>query len=188
MGVSVRTALSCLYIVFFMSSAAAQCVNSAKLSCDVYPSCFEKYCPCESTSDGYFLRYGKKYCDRFLASDKWSEKGKAWRDATLLCLQERIVPRLNISPNPSCDCKVMKDFAFQTHVDCYTQASASVCSLEFSDYQIIYRIIDVQDDLMSDPFGRKQLRDVLTICANDPNSTLPKASLDLIRKALTLLR
>jgi hypothetical protein len=46
-----------------------QCTDISNISCDVYSVCFKKHCPCENTSDGYFLRYGRKYCDRFLASE-----------------------------------------------------------------------------------------------------------------------
>src|ERR1700722_13591804 len=102
------TASASISLALSLSPALGQCVNSGKLSCNVYASCFERYCPCEGTKDGYFLRYGKKYCDRFIGSDGWSEKGNKWRDATLLCLQEKIVPKLNISETPSCDCKAMK--------------------------------------------------------------------------------
>lgn len=170
-----------------MAASSAQCVNTAKPSCVVYAACFERYCPCERTEFGYFLRYGKKYCDRFLERSDWSEKGKKWRDATLICLQERIVPKLEISARPTCDCRAMKNFAFQTHVECYTQAEASVCSLEESDYLKIYKILDVKDDLLGDSYGRRQMREVLKICESDPNTTVSPRRLAWIRKILALL-
>jgi hypothetical protein len=113
--------------------------------------------------------------------------GQQWRDRTLLCLQERIVPRLDISTSPVCDCKAMKDFAFRMHVSCYTQPDASICQLTGSDFKKIYDIIDVTDDLFKDPYGREQMRQVLEICRNDPNSTIPKSVLDIIVKILDKL-
>jgi hypothetical protein len=181
--------LRCVAILFLALSTNiwAQCQSNKQLSCSVYNTCFDKYCPCENTSDGYFLRYGKKYCDRFLASNGWSEKGQKWRDQTLLCLQESIVPKLSIVEHPTCDCKAMKQFAYQTHVKCYTQPSASVCSLELADYKKIYNIIDVKDDLFGDPFGRQQMREVLSICKSDQKSTLPSGAIDWIIKILDKL-
>jgi hypothetical protein len=170
------------------TEASAQCQTDAHLSCAVYNTCFDKYCPCENTNDGYFIRYGKKYCDRFLGSTGWSAKGNSWRDKTLFCLQQRIAPKLSIVANPTCDCKTMKQFAFQTHVECYTQPGASVCQLELSDYKKIYDIIDVTDDLFRDPYGRKQMRDVLSICKKDQNSTLPPGAIDLIIRILDKLQ
>jgi hypothetical protein len=169
-------------------SARAQCANARELSCGVYSACFERYCPCEKTEFGYFMRYGKRYCDRFLASTGWSEKGNKWRDKTLLCLQERIVPRLSITDPPSCDCKVMKDLAFRTHVDCYTQPGASVCELEFSDYRKIYDIIDVGADIFKDAYGRRQMREVLEICRDSQKATLPSGVLDLVIKIIDKLQ
>jgi hypothetical protein len=181
--------IGCALVVLALgiSAASAQCQSNSPPSCEVYTACFDKYCPCENTSEGYFLRYGKKYCDRFLASTGWSKKGDSWRNKTLLCLQEKIVPRLPIAAHPSCDCKAMKDFAFKTHVDCYTQSGASVCELELADYKKIYDIIDVKVDLFQDPFGRKQMREVLNICKNDMQSSLPPGALDLIIKILDKL-
>ena len=119
------TACALLTLSAMSTEAAAQCQSNAQLSCAVYNTCVDKYCPCENTNDGYFLRYGKKYCDRFLAGTGWSDRGKKWRDQTLLCLQEKIVPRLSIVEHPTCDCRAMKQFAFETHVECYTQKGAS---------------------------------------------------------------
>ena len=98
--------ISCTSVVLMLSGtlAYAQCQSGAHLSCAVYTTCFDKYCPCEATGDGYFIRYGKKYCDRFLASTGWSKKGNKWRNQTLLCLQESIVPKLSITEPPKCDC------------------------------------------------------------------------------------
>ena len=43
----------------------AQCIIQGPLSCNVYNTCFDRYCPCTG-ADNYFISYGRKYCDRFL--------------------------------------------------------------------------------------------------------------------------
>ncbi|PDQ20101.1 hypothetical protein CN311_16025 [Mesorhizobium sanjuanii] len=155
-----------------------------KLSCGVYEACFAKYCSCSGENE-YFLSYGKPYCEKFLATDDgWSDAGKKWRDATLLCLQEKIVPQLDISEDPQCDCKKMKEFAFQTHVDCYTQAQASVCDLEWTDYKKIYDTISVWNDLATDQYGRRQFKKVFAICAAKKYDKEKKEFIDKINELL----
>jgi hypothetical protein len=163
-----------------VGNAMAQCANSVHLSCDVYNSCFAKYCNCQGGPNEYFLTYGRKYCDRFLGSTGWSAAGDKWRDTTLRCLQESIVPKLDIGDHPHCDCKAMKEYAFKTHVTCYTKTGASVCSLTLGDFRKIAQIIDLTDDLFKDPYGRAQARQVLEICRSDQNSTIPASVLDVI--------
>ena len=97
----------------------AQCANSVSPSCDVYEKCFAKYCPCDGEKTEYFRAYGLKYCKAFLANSSLSVQGKAWRDSTLACLQESIVPKLDISASPTCNCGEMQKFAFNTHVAAY---------------------------------------------------------------------
>src|SRR5436309_1041028 len=98
--VSMKTFAAMMLLVvanlFAVPSASAQCSNSIKPSCGVYATCFAKYCPCNG-SDEYFLTYGKKYCEKFLGLATFSAEGVKWRDKTLVCLQEAIVPRLDIS-------------------------------------------------------------------------------------------
>ena len=128
---------------FMPVAGNAQCRNTTTPSCDVYASCFAKYCPCSGQSE-YFLSYGKKYCERFLASNKLSEAGKKWRNATLRCLQEKIIPRLDISEHPTCNCSAMRQYALDTHVSCYTEPEASICKLSW-DIFLIPTIPDLKD-------------------------------------------
>jgi hypothetical protein len=176
-----------LALTALCGAARAQCVNGAHLSCDVYNKCFARYCHCNGTPYEYFLSYGRRYCDRFLASTGWSPAGDKWRDTTLLCLQESIVPKLDISDHPTCDCKAMKEFAFKTHVACYTKPGASICSLSLGDFTKIAHIIDLADDLFKDPYGRAQARQILDICRNDQNSTIPRPVLDVIASIINRL-
>ena len=76
------------------NTAIAQCVNPVHPSCGVYDTCFSKLCDCSGSQYEYFTSYGKKYCQIFLDLPGLSQKGMAWRDATLRCLQETIVPLL----------------------------------------------------------------------------------------------
>lgn len=154
-----------LAIFLGAENASGQCSNSIQPSCDVYPKCFQKYCPCDGDEDEYFKRYGEKYCRRFLDNSSLSNVGKQWRDSTLRCLQETIVPKLSISENPQCNCKSMKDMAFSSHVTCYTKPGASVCSLPLSDVNEIRKIVDTVDIFSSE--GWQQMRKVAEICKSD---------------------
>lgn len=147
--------------ILFVGSARAQCVNTVTPTCSVYEACFAKYCPCKGDSD-YFLSYGKRYCEAFLGAANFSDSGRKWRDRTLNCLQEAIVPKLDISENPSCNCSEMRSLAFSSHVACYTQTGASICDLGLSDLNEIRRIVDTGDVLSID--GMKQTKAVADIC------------------------
>ena len=56
----------------------------------------------------------------------------------------------------------MKDFAFQTHVSCYSQISASICRLPASDWAKIIQTIDTADLL--DSYGARQMLSIVNIC------------------------
>lgn len=145
-----------------MVPAHARCVNTAEPSCNVYQNCFARFCPCEGDPAEYFMTYGKKYCERFLDNSTLSAQGKKWRDKTLNCLQEAIVPHLDISASPSCNCRAMRKTAFDSHVACYTQAGASICDLPLSDLKQIAGTIDTDDYFTSESL--KQIRAVAAIC------------------------
>jgi len=152
-------------------------------SCEVYDTCLEARCKCESSLFPYFISYGKKYCERFLASTNWSSSGASWRDKTLVCLQEKIVLMLPTNALP-CDCKALKAAAFQIHVACYTQPNASVCDLGLGDWITIYKIID-NHDLFADPDGRAQMLAVARICgSNHPDGPLK----DIFNKIINALK
>ena len=141
--------------------AWAQCKNDAVPNCSVYTQCFAKYCPCSGDTE-YFETYGAKYCQRFLDNANFSAEGKKWREKTLICLQETIVPRLDISTHPVCNCGTMKKFAFDSHVACYTQKDASICALPMADVNEIRKVVDIADTFSSE--GWKQMAAVARIC------------------------
>jgi hypothetical protein len=125
-------------------AALPQCLSSAKPSCAVYSDCFERTCNCEATPDRYFISYGQKYCQRFLGTDRLSAAGNRWREKTLVCLQEKIVPHLPTNSG-KCDCGSLKRLAIASHVECYTQPGASICDLGPEDWKEIYNIVDRED-------------------------------------------
>lgn len=161
----------------------AQCANAATPSCDVYEGCFARYCPCEGKPSEYFRAYGLKYCKAFLSNASLTPQGKAWRDSTLVCLQESIVPKLDISANPKCNCDEMRALAFSTHVACYTKPGASICDLPSSDVSSIAKTVDVKD--LVDGAGWRQMRDIAAKCEasapDDGRRTAWKAMASVLR-------
>ena len=145
----------------------AQCIIEGTLSCNVYNTCFDIYCPCTG-GDNYFISYGRKYCDRFLNETGWSAAGKQWRDKTLLCLQKAIAAKPSLQSPRTCNCREMKEFAFQTHINCYTQNAASVCKLPIADWRKIVGIIDTADFI--DSYGARQVVATLEMCISNYSS------------------
>jgi len=154
-----------LFTLLIASRAAfAQCMNNATPSCSVYDSCFAKACACGGSSYEYFISYGKKYCTTFLDLPELSAAGKKWRDATLRCLQESIVPSLPADGHANaCNCEAIQTLAFDSHVACYTQEANSICMLPASDWARILNAIDPVKTL-SDAKGRRQMLQVAKIC------------------------
>lgn len=149
--------------------AAAQCVNSIEASCSVYSTCFEKHCKCAGSEDEYLISFGMNYCNAFLSEHEFSAAGKKWRDHTLRCLQESLVPIIPLEEGRTCDCAKVKAFAYSSHVGCYTQSSASVCDLPLSDIGLIAKtiifdkaFIGVMNDQKA---GYAQVKGTLEICS-----------------------
>jgi len=130
-----------VFLAVLPITLSAQCVNTISPSCGVYDSCFEKFCGCSSSVDEYFTSFGKKFCEAFLTEGEFSEEGKRWRDSTLRCLQEIIVPIIPIDNPGSCNCSEIKKFALSSHVPCYTKSGASICDLPLSDISKIVQAI-----------------------------------------------
>lgn len=160
-----------------------QCMNTASPSCGVYASCFDRLCPCASQpTEEYFISYGKKYCEIFLDLPGLSPKGKQWRDLTLNCLQEAIVPKLPpLGSNAPCNCGAMQAYAFNSHVACYTQPRASICDLDSSDWLKIQLAATDASTLTAK--GRKQMCDVAKICLP---IVAPKVK-DVVQKTMDVL-
>lgn len=155
----------CALLAFLAASSWAQCVNTPTPTCGVYASCFADRCKCDGSPYEYFKSYGGKYCAVFLDLPGLSAKGTAWRNSTLKCLQETIVPKLPPDGQAaSCNCKQMQIDAFDSHVACYTKPGASICSLEVGDWKKILAATDPVKNLQ-DQKSRKQMLEVARICA-----------------------
>jgi hypothetical protein len=156
--------LAAISTIALPTATLAQCVNPITPSCSVYDTCFSKLCSCDGSPYEYFKSYGKKYCTVFLDLPGLSTKGKTWRDSTLRCLQEELVPKLPPDGKAnSCDCKAVQTIAFDTHVACYTKPTDSICNLPASDWLIILKSVDPIKSL-TDQKSRKQMLEVAKIC------------------------
>jgi hypothetical protein len=158
--------VTAIFLIFFGANVNAQPINRSQLSCDIYDRLNQR-CNCKD-KDNYLVSYGRRYCYRFLTTTDWSPRGSEWRNQTLACLQTALIEHLAKTSTHVCDCKHLKDYAFQTHVRCYTQQAASVCRLPVSDLVTIYRIIDSVDLL--DPYGLRQILGVIRICIGESTS------------------
>lgn len=145
---------------------AQQCINTITPSCDVYASCFSYYCRC-SGDDEYFISYGKQYCEKFLGTQV-TGAAKIWRDRTLKCLQERIVPHLPRTNKDPCNCRAMRDYAFKSHVECYTQPDASICDLAYKDLLDVGFTVKLSD--MVNTSGRETICGIARSCARQRQS------------------
>jgi len=98
-------------------------------TCEFYSICVEPLYHCGAApgdTQTYPMNYGKKYCTKFAGEDWESGKGRLWRDRTLQCLQGSMVSWVQEIKG---DCEALTNFAFDSHVPCYTQPGASICEL-----------------------------------------------------------
>jgi hypothetical protein len=149
-----------LIALAFPQGVYAAAKKAVRLTCDAY-SAYERRCHCGGSA-GYFLSYGRKYCDRSLAVSGWSPAGARWRDRTLSCLQQVLTRAIPRNHAQACNCEAIKNFAFDSHVACYTQLPASFCRLPLSDQLITTSIIDA-DDLLS-AAGARQIWAIAQTC------------------------
>lgn len=153
----------------WVPTTQAQCVNSIEPSCSVYSSCFEKHCNCAGSDDEYLISFGKNYCEAFLNNHEFSNAGEKWRDSTLRCLQEALVPIIPLETGKACDCASVKTFAYSSHVACYTQPDNSACDLPFSDIQLIAATVIFDQKFVSlmkeYKEGYKQVKGVFEACS-----------------------
>lgn len=162
--------------------ALAQCLNTATPTCGVYQTCFADRCDCRSSPNEYFVKYGKKYCEVFLNLPTLSAAGKKWRDSTLRCLQETIVPLLPADGQAStCNCDSMQIKAFDSHVMCYTKKGSSICNLPASDWLEIAKAVGPVS-VLSDAKGRKQIVEVSKLCLPELAGDAKKSAQHIIDK------
>jgi hypothetical protein len=154
-------------LLFINLVASANCNEvQAELNCDFYRQCLEHKTQCGDA--GYAISYGEKYCQKFLKLNtnseienlSLSEKGVQWRDATLLCLQNRMTPLFQSASDYSCSS--IQKMAFKTHPDCYTQKNRSICDLNISDWEVILSTLNPKD--LSSQDGLRQMTKVMYTC------------------------
>ncbi|WP_156473227.1 hypothetical protein [Pseudorhodoferax sp. Leaf265] len=177
-----RLFLALIFLPGVAASSWAACVNTATPTCGVYQSCFADRCNCSGSQYEYFKSYGEKYCKAFLELPGLSDKGNKWRDSTLRCLQEKIVPMLPVDGAAnSCNCKQMQIDVFDSHVACYTQPSSSICDLSVADWSKITAATDPIASLV-DQKSRKQIKEVARICYNKVTGDVKDAIKKLLDK------
>jgi len=104
------------------------------LDCDWYKECLEERMQCGP--EGYPIRYGNKYCNRFVDNlNEFSPKGQEWVKGTLSCLKISLKDYLN---KDRYWCSNLERDAFKSHPECY--AKNGFCSLlvDFSDYSSFF--------------------------------------------------
>eukprot|EP00824_Muranothrix_gubernata_P015829 TRINITY_DN33082_c0_g1_i1.p2 TRINITY_DN33082_c0_g1~~TRINITY_DN33082_c0_g1_i1.p2 ORF type:complete len:214 (+),score=39.63 TRINITY_DN33082_c0_g1_i1:23-643(+) len=133
-------------------------------SCSWYHDCLEQVHPCGE--EGYAEGYGLVYCRRFKErAEALDEKGRTWVNATMLCLQNALVPFLRSQHAP---CDDILDAAFDSHPICYTQPDpsrpdVSICYL-FSPWDIWNILTTVKVADLFRPRSIKQIAQVVKIC------------------------
>lgn len=148
------------------------------LSCEFYSDCMEKQFQCGS--QGYPLQYGQKYCERFKSlntSNSYSRftlspEGVNWRNETLKCLQNVLIPSLTMVSLVS-NCDAVERFAFASHPKCYTQPGSSICDIPKKDWLLIMTVPDLNDSIFSTK-GTEQFKSILLTCGSKLISDLDK--------------
>ena len=151
----------------FKEDTSAACVlpkattDTAASRCSWYSECLNDNIACGD--DAYGVGYGKKYCDRFVAHEYESANASAWRDATLICLQQSLSESVTASHPATCN--AIADEAFEQHVACYTQKSASICNIcseSAADLAKIFLTVDIAE--YGDPRSWQAAFGVLKTC------------------------
>lgn len=119
----------------------SDCTNPKPNTCNFYSDCLEKEVHCGPS--GYPLGYGLKYCNAFTAArPRMSGAGQAWVTATMLCLQNKLVPYAT-GAEKAASCSALKSAAFATHPSCYV--SSGVCKLPPTDWAIIIQTVSLKE-------------------------------------------
>ncbi len=158
----------------------AACAEPITRNCAHYAQCVDAAIACGE--NGYALGFGERYCNAFRRTD-FSEKGVAWVDSVMLCLQRALVPEVeaatqgfahaNRAPAPAATCSALLDTAFATHPACYTQPEASICFLPPSDLAKVFGVIGAKEVFTART--SKQIATTITTCVGQ----LARAALGL---------
>jgi hypothetical protein len=157
------TAIVILTAMVSLSLAYADRTHRAN-DCSFYRNYVQKKFNC--ANDEYPIGYGEKYCNKFntLGKSDLSEAGILWRNETLTCLQEALVPTLSEN-SPIKTCRELDELAFDSHPACYTNINMSICDLSLSDWITIGGVVDAADYLSMKSL--KQIASVIKTCGGD---------------------
>ena len=130
--------LACSVFLSMLGAVLCSCRNPPGNDCNWYRNCLEASHRCGSS--GYALKYADNFCKRYDSNlNGFSAYGKRWVGAVKRCLQQKLAPLLSRSVS----CSYIKQFAFESHVPCYTNPAPglSFCSLPLLDYYDVIKTI-----------------------------------------------
>ena len=176
------------------------CAAPLSRNCAFYAQCLDKAAGCGEL--GYALGFGEKYCNGFRRTE-FSEKGTAWVDSVMICLQRSLVPTVqsatngyrNASRAPSTTqvCQATLDKAFASHPGCYTQPEASICFLGPADIANIFGVIGAKEVFTARTTSQiattvgtcvgQIARAIVGVPLTAPGTNAPAASDDLLVRA-----
>lgn len=96
------------------------------------------------------LGFGLAYCEKFASSaPNWTPNGKVWLFAVRECLQKKLLPSIK-NVHTELTCPKLKEFAFETHGDCYvnTAVGVSVCDLPIQDWVQLVNVVGLKQALL----------------------------------------
>jgi len=118
------------------------CYSPAGTRCGWYRQCLARMFPCTGQAE-YAIGYGEQFCQLYEESkSNFSPKALEWLDAARKCLQDALVPALQLCQvQPTCE--DIRTKAFESHVPCYVQPrdGLSVCDLALTDWINIFTTI-----------------------------------------------
>jgi len=160
----VKSAVLVIISLFFAYNSLASCSSPQANDCSFYRKCVQSKFHCSDTE--YPIGYGEKYCNKFnnLSSSNLSSYGVLWRNETLICLQQSLVPTLNSNSSIN-TCSELEELAFDSHPGCYTNVYMSICELPISDWTTIAGVVDAGDYLSMKSL--KQVASVIKTCSGD---------------------
>ena len=134
-------------------SFATSCQTDGS-TCEFY-SCYEEEREDNSCGNrGYVLGFGKKYCDKFLNDQKFTQIGKQWLLDVRECLQEELA-----LVDAGSSCQEIKKAGISSHAPCYIDLG--FCQLPRSDQR---RILATVFWAGLDPMVAKSGRKILSDC------------------------
>ncbi len=165
------------------AGTAPSCTEPRVQDCTFYQRCLEARTPCGAK--GYALGFGARYCGAFqrVSSHGLTERGSAWVDSVMLCLEKGLVPYVTPASAPvSCD--EITRAAFEQHPGCYTQPESSICFLPPPDVLAVFETIGA-DELFTER-TRAQMQAVVATCVVQVGDRAGDAVLDPLDATLEL--